>query len=314
MQSNDLAYHRALASSAPILTREAELELARRFRTLGDRAALERLARAQLRSVVALAMKYRRYEISLSELVAEGNCGLLHALRKFDPERGVRLSTYAVHWIRAYMLAHVMRSWSVVGGASGVLRSRVFFKLRRERARIANVMGDGSAADAALAERMGVTVERLHGWLARVEARDASLDFSSEPGSPALGAALCSLAADPEQRFSQRESERALGTALSVALTALDPRELDITTRRLMAAPGEQTSLSQLARDMGVSRERVRQLEERAKTKLRRAIATLADPALKELLPAQQRSQQLATSLSRGRSPRRRQRAAVCAQ
>src|SRR6187402_2734452 len=140
---DDVAFYMAEAKRAPRLEREQEMALALRWKHQGDRAAGDTLARANLRHVVAVAMKYRRYGVPVSELIAEGNFGVVHALGKFDPERGIRFVTYAAHWVRAYILDHVIKSWSMVGGGSGPLRSKMFFKLRRERAMVSNLLGEG---------------------------------------------------------------------------------------------------------------------------------------------------------------------------
>src|SRR3954470_17629413 len=115
----ELSYVASFASRSPLLPREEETELARRVRDLGDKRAADTLVRAHLRAVMAAAVKHRHYGVPVSELIAEGNCGLVMALQKFDPERGVRFGTYAKHWIRAYILACVMRSSNMLGGNSG---------------------------------------------------------------------------------------------------------------------------------------------------------------------------------------------------
>src|SRR5207248_7563158 len=132
----------AVAREIPTLSREEEQGLARAWRDHGDKDAAEKLIRATLRVVVAIAVSYRRYGLRLGDLISEGNLGLMMALRKFDPERGVRFATYASYWSRAYVLNFVIKSWSMVGGGSGPLRSKLFFKLRRERAVIANQIGE----------------------------------------------------------------------------------------------------------------------------------------------------------------------------
>src|SRR5690606_41440886 len=142
----------------------------------GDHRSVVKLIAADLRSVVAIAVKYRRYGLPIGELISEGNFGLVHALSKFEPERGNRFVTYAAYWIRAYILNYIIRSWSLVGVGSGALRSKMFFKLRRERVKITNLLGEGEAADEALAERLSIPKDKLGGMLRRLEARDVSLD------------------------------------------------------------------------------------------------------------------------------------------
>jgi RNA polymerase sigma-32 factor len=279
--SSDTTYYMSAARRAPELDREQEAELARRWKLDGDRRAANALARSHLRQVVAIAMKLRHYGVPVGELVAEGNVGVVQALDKFEPERGVRFGTYASYWVRAQMLSHVVKSYSAVGGSDGPMRSQVFFKLRRERVRITNQLGTGDAADAALAERLGVSVERMKGMLQRLDERDVSFDakLSSESGK-----LLDRLPAsdDQEQALFSRQISGHVGEALRQAMTALDPRELYIVENRLMADAAEELSLAEIARKLGVSRERARQLEARAKSKLRRLITSDRDPVVKE--------------------------------
>ena len=131
-QSSAVSRYITHVRQIPELSREEEAELARAFRDSADQRAAARLALANLRHVVSIAVSYRRYGIPLSELIAEGNFGIVHAIRKYDPERGNRFVTYAAYWIRAYILNHVIHSWSLVGVGSGPLRSKMFFRLRRE--------------------------------------------------------------------------------------------------------------------------------------------------------------------------------------
>src|SRR5690606_29551412 len=140
-----------------------------------DQEAADRLVEANLRFVVAMALQYRRYGIPLSELLAEGNLGLMMAVRKFDPERGTRFVTYAGYWIRAYVLDLVVRSTTMVGAGSGPLRSKLFFRLRRERAKIVNLTSDPAERLAKLAERFDVSEEKMEDMLRRIDSRDVSL-------------------------------------------------------------------------------------------------------------------------------------------
>ena len=255
--------------SATHLSRHEELELAQRFRRSGDPRAADLLARAQQRDVLALAWKYRHYGLPLEELVAEGNFGVVQALHRFEPERGVRFVTYAAHWIRACIIDHVIRSWSIVRGGGGALRSKVFFKLRRERRRTTALFGDGPLADATLAERLGLSPERLAVMLQRVEQRDVTLEPSHAEG---MHAGLASPA-NQEQLLAEKQRSLRLGAAVHLALAALDERERFIAEQRCMADPEDALSLAEIGRHFGVSRERARQLEERAKRKLRALLA-----------------------------------------
>ena len=126
----------------PKLSREEEHELALRVRDEGDQDAADRLVEANLRYVIAIGLQYRRYGVKLGDLIAEGSVGLVTAVRKFDPHRGTRFVTYAGYWIRAFVLEAVVRSSTMIGAGSGPFRSKLFFRLRRERARLSNVIAD----------------------------------------------------------------------------------------------------------------------------------------------------------------------------
>lgn len=260
------------------LSREDEGEAAREWLQKGDYAAAERMIRANLRYVVAIALTYRRYGLPLADLVAEGNFGLVHAVSKFNPERGTRFVTYAAYWIRAYMLNYVIRSWSMVGVGSGPLRSKLFFRLRRERARIANLVGDSEEAVRMLAERFGESQEKILSLANRLEARDVSLDARVfDDGSVAMLDTLESDAPSQEQTVAYRQSHDRIKKLLHDALGDLDPRERFIVEVRMMADTDDALSLAEIGRRLGVSRERARQLEARAKRKLRERLAPLRD-------------------------------------
>jgi len=258
------------------LTREHEQELVRLHHG-GDVAAKDTLIAAHLRYVVAIAVRYRRYGVPLEELVSEGNFGLVHALGKFDENRGTRFVTYAAYWIRAYILNHVIRSWSMVGSGSGALRSKMFFKLRRERVRIANQVGDGPEADALLAEALGMPEATVKAMLRRLEARDVSLDAKPFDGSSTtLGDLLVASDNDQEAILSTTEFDGRVRDAVKSAIAVLDERERYIAEKRLMADSEDELSLAEIGRRLGVSRERARQLEARAKKKLRARIEELS--------------------------------------
>lgn len=257
------------------LGREEERELAYRYRDGGDREAAARLVQGHLRSVIAVATRYRRYGVPLDELVAEGAFGMVQALQKFEPERGLRFATYANHWIRAYVLEHVIRSWSVVGGGAGPLRSRLFFRVRREHRRVVALLGEGPAADQELARRLEVSEQAAREMVQRLEARDISVERRvGGEGSPRLVDVL-PADGDQERWLVARQEQRIREHAVAGAIPTLDARERFIAERRLMAEPAEELSLAEISRHMGVSRERARQLETRTKRKLRERLAAL---------------------------------------
>jgi len=267
----------------PTLSREDEHELAVRLHQ-GDRAAAHRLVEANLRYVVAVAVQYRRYGIRVGDLVAEGNLGLMMAVSKFDPERGTRFVTYAGYWIRAYMLDLVVRSSTMVGAGSGPLRSKIFFRLRRERAKVANLVEDSDERDEILAAKFNVTKQSMQDMTRRLDARDVSLDAQvfGDSGLSLLDT-LPGEALPQDEQYVDAERGKAVRELLSDALDGLDRRERYIVERRIMAE--EEMSLADIGRELGVSRERARQLEARAKKKLQRQLSA-ARPDVAELAVA----------------------------
>lgn len=257
----------------PLLDREAEHEIAVRA-AAGDAGARAALIEANLRFVVAVALQYRRYGIRLADLVAEGNLGLMIAANKFDPSRGTRFVTYAGYWIRALILDLVVRASSLVGGGSGPLRSKLFFRLRRERARIGNLSADAGERNAMLAERFDTTESKMEEMLRRLDARDVSLDQTVFPESGAtLLDTLEAAEPDPETEVVSSQAMSHARGRLADALAKLDARERFIVEQRFMQ--DDEASLAAIGRTLGVSRERARQLEARAKQKLREGLQDL---------------------------------------
>jgi RNA polymerase sigma-32 factor len=275
MSDNDLAVTGFMqrVRTTEVLSREEEHELAVRYRN-GDRAAGARLVESNLRFVLSMARQYKRYGLPMGELVAEGNVGLATALEKFDPYKGTRFVTYAAYWIRAYVLNYVIRSWSLVGAGSGPLRSKLFFQLRRERARISNVVHDRDEALAALATKLNVSVEKLEPMLNRLDARDVSLDVPLyADGEGTRGDSLSADQPAQDEQFAAAERQNVYDLRVRAAVAKLDPRERFIVEQRIMS--DEELSLAELGRKLGVSRERARQLEARARKKLEAQLADL---------------------------------------
>lgn len=280
-----LSRYMTMVQHYPKLDREQEALLCTAWRDSADVAAKEQLVRCHLRYVVAIALKYRRYGLPLAELIAEGNFGIVHALTKFDIDRGNRFVTYAAYWIRAYILNYIIRSWSLVGVGSGALRSKMFFKLRRERVRITNLVGEGEHADTLLAERFNMSREQIQGMVRRLEARDVSLD--ARVFDDAVTTVVETLAAptdDQEMSFSSSQSSVNAREVVQAAIKTLDSRERYIVEFRLMADPEDELSLAEIGRRLGVSRERARQLESRAKRKLKQRIVELSTSSGRDLV------------------------------
>jgi RNA polymerase sigma-32 factor len=221
-----------------------------------------------MRHVAFIALKYKRYGVPLEELFAEGSLGLVRAIDKFEEQHGTRLATYATYWIRSYVVACILRSRSIVGGGTGVFNTRTFFRLRRERARASLLLGNSEEADRSVARAVNVGDAQLQEMEHRLEAHDLSLDapFNHE------GATLLELLGQPALQVEACERQqllRDLEQPLRAALNSLSDRERFIVQNRLMADPDDEWSLAEVGERFGVCRERVRQLEERAKDKLR---------------------------------------------
>jgi len=264
----------------PQQTREEEQELVKAFRERGDEAARDALVRAHLRHVVAIALKYRRYGLPVADLVAEGNFGIVHALSKFDTDRGTRFVTYAAYWIRAYILNFIIRSWSLVGVGSGALRSKTFFKLRRERVRITNLVGEGPEADEMLGKAMNMPTDKVMTMVRRLESRDLSLDARVwDDSATTVLDTLVSPGNDQETQVGDREVRINVEAIVRDSLKHLDKRERYIVEKRLMADREDELSLAEIGRRLGVSRERARQLEARARRKLKGHISQISEAA-----------------------------------
>lgn len=253
------------ARRAPRLSAAEELACIRAWQTQGDRRAAAAIVEANQRHVVFKALEFRNYGIPVADLISEGNVGLMTALARFDETKGVRFATYAVYWIRAHVVLAVMSSWSLVSGARGALSSRVFFRLRRERARLTALEGEGGGVVKALAERFGVSEPRMQEMLMQIDHRVVSLERGANEPDDAFEVASDD---DQERALASRQAELRLERAIESARPTLSARETFILERRLMADPDDELSLGQISTHFGVSRERVRQLEMRTRAKL----------------------------------------------
>ena len=263
-----------------VLTREQERALVVRWRSERDSAAAATIARSQFGLVRLLARKHGGYGSSRDELVAEGYLGIVRALQTFDPDRGLRFGTYAIHWIKASMLQYIRSSRSMVSDRSGPLRSKMFFKLRRERARAASCLGETEEAAELVAARVGVTREKLQAMTERLDQHDVSLDQPSSDDAQRLSD-LIPAPQNQELEFSRIELEGVSVAAVRRALSNLDARERYVVEHRLMADAADEMSLAEIGRHLRISRERARQLEKRAKLKLRTQIAN-SEPRIGE--------------------------------
>mgnify|MGYP001829163816 FL=1 len=261
----------------PKLSREDEHQLALRV-VEGDQDAADKLVEANLRYVIAIALQYRRYGVSLGDLIAEGSVGLVTAVRKFDPHRGTRFVTYAGYWIRAFVLEAVVRSSTMVGAGSGPFRSKLFFRLRRERARLSNVITDSDELIERLASDFDTTKAKMSELLRRLDQREISLDAPAYHDSDSTLVEMLPGSAEPQDMVvARRRRQSGIQMRLAGALSVLDDRERLIVEKRILS--DDSASLASLGRELGVSRERARQLEARAKRKLAEELKDLAPAA-----------------------------------
>lgn len=263
------------AMSVPVLARDHEFELARRWRETNDQTALHQLVSAYTRMVVAMANRYRFYGLPLGDLIQEGNVGLMHAAARFEPSREVRFSTYATWWVRAQMQDFILRNWSIVRTGTTAAHKRLFFNLRRLRARI-NETGSGQLpgeAAARLARLLDVGVAEVQDMSARLSGADQSLNAPiDDNGTDQWQDQLVDSRPDPEHvTIDQRDSQTRLKW-LAEALSELSVRERQIIHQRRLAEDEDAATLESLGSRLGVSKERVRQLEQRAMGKLRSAL------------------------------------------
>ena len=259
------------AMAAPLLSRERELELAKQWRDAQDQAAYQELVTSHSRLVISLASKYRGYGLPLADMIQEGHVGLLQAVSKFDPDRGFRLATYAMWWIKAALTDYVLRNWSIVRLGSAAREKALFFKLRSLKARIANAHGsaDGASEIETIADLLGVeraSVERMATTLAF---GDQSLnDPVGEDGEIDRLGLLADDRPSPEDIVLHSHDRKVRARWLAEAIRDLPQREATIIRARHLSE--HPVTLDDLGRRFGVSKERVRQLETRAIAILKR--------------------------------------------
>ena len=269
----------------PLLEREHEVELATKWRDEGDDRAMHELVMAYARIVVSAASRYRYYGLSNGDLIQEGNIGLMQAVKRFDPDRGVRFSTYAAWWIRASIQDHILRNWSIVRTGTTAAHKSLFFKLRRLRARIGEADGGPLSHEGRqkIAETIGVTVADVTVMEQRLSGADGSLNaaVSQESESEAQDF-LADDRPNPEQVVIELHDGEVLSRWLNDALSELSSRERLIIMKRRLQDDG--ATLEQLGGVLGVSKERVRQLEHRALKKLKKSLEEQSESPL-DLLP-----------------------------
>ena len=255
---------------SPMLEKEVEWDLARRWQATRDPEALDRLIRAYIRLVITMAGKFKHYGLANSDLIQEGVLGLMQAANKFEPERELRFSTYATWWIRSHMQDYVLKNWSIVRSGSTAQRKSLFFNMRRMRAQLERKSSSGTlnAIDDEIAAAFKMKTQDVQEMFARFSGGDQSINIAvGEDGGAEIGDFMADDSANPEAAFMSQHDEQAHSDWVHHALNQLSPREKQIIiARRLMDEP---RTLEDIGHEIGVSKERVRQLEVRALEKLR---------------------------------------------
>jgi RNA polymerase sigma-32 factor len=268
----DLHAYVQTISAFPVLNPEQEKVLAERFYYENDLEAARELVLCHLRFVVHLARTYRGYGLSEADLIQEGNVGLMKAVKRFNPEVGVRLVSFAVHWIKAEMHEFILKNWRIVKIATTKAQRKLFFNLRSSKKRLAWLTSDETRA---VAQELGVSeqeVTRMEGRLASNDiAFEAPTDSDDDESLVSPVHYLASSEADPADLVSQADWQLDHSERLRTALVELDERSRNVIQQRWLA--DEKTTLQDLAEEYGVSAERIRQIEKNAMKKLKLALA-----------------------------------------
>jgi RNA polymerase sigma-32 factor len=261
----------------PMLSQEEEASLARKLRDEGDLASAQKLVMSHLRLVVSIARGYLGYGLPHADLIQEGNIGLMKAVKRFDPEQGVRLVSYAMHWIKAEIHEYILRNWRMVKLATTKAQRKLFFNLRSHKTGL-DTMTPEQVDD--LAASLNVKREEVIEMETRLSGRDIALDASSDEDDDAKFAPISYLSADhsePLKVLEAKQYDRLQSEGLEQALSALDARARRIVEARWLANDdGSGATLHELAEEFGVSAERIRQIEVAAMKKMKAALAEYA--------------------------------------
>jgi RNA polymerase sigma-32 factor len=261
-------------NSLPLLTVERERELARRYHGAGDLEAARELVLAHLRVVVAISRGYLGYGLPQADLIQEGNIGLMKAVKRFDPERGVRLVSFAVHWVRAEIHEFILRNWRIVKIATTKAQRKLFFNLRSLKSGPAAL---GVEEAKAVASQLGVKPEEVVEMETRLTGRDIALEpmGDDEDESFAPISYLEAEGAEPGRVLEHEQTARLRGEGLEKALAQLDPRSRRIIEARWLTEK-ESATLHDLAAEFRVSAERIRQIEAKALARMKNVIGAQA--------------------------------------
>ena len=272
----------------PMLSKEQEFMLAKRWQEHEDTDAAEQMVTSHLRLVAKIAMGYRGYGLPVADLISEGNLGMMHAVKKFDPDKGFRLATYAMWWIKASIQEYVLRSWSLVKIGTTASQKKLFFNLRRIKGQIGAIdRGDLKPEDVThIADELNVAEKDVISMNQRMSGGDQSLNTPMVNAPGEEGAEwqdwLEDERPDQEAYFAETEELDKRQGLMRDAMQGLNPREVRVIEGRRLAEPP--LTLEELAVEFGVSRERIRQIEVRAFEKLSQAVLAKADEM--KLLPA----------------------------
>jgi len=266
--TESLSAYISAVNNIPILTIEEEKALAKQVQTDQDIESAQRLVMSHLRFVVHVARGYGGYGLSQGDLIQEGNIGLMKAVKRFDPTKGVRLVSFAVHWIKAEIHEFILKNWRIVKIATTKAQRKLFFNLRRKKKRLGWFSDDEVKA---VAEDLGVTKKDVLQMEARLTYQDNTFDApdneDDEKAIPSPSSYIESKEVEPEQALIDHDSSTRHSANLRNALATLDDRSKDIVTKRWLS--DEKTTLQQLANEYSVSAERIRQLENNAMKKLK---------------------------------------------
>ena len=257
----------------PVLDRETELALARKWRETGDQEAAQKLITSNLRFVVKIAQEYRTYGIKLADLIQEGNIGLMQAVNRFDPDKGYRLISYAVWWIRAYIHNFILRSWSLVKLGTTQAQRRLFYQLNRAKRRISSLQGKSEAERVRiLSEKLDASEEEIREMERRLAGRDLPLDVPIGDDTDTTYLDLVpSKSVSQEDQIVDREEREVLREKVAEIMLKLPKRERYILEKRILSE--QPMTLRSIGEKFGISRERVRQLETATIEKIRAEVA-----------------------------------------
>jgi RNA polymerase sigma-32 factor len=256
----------------PLLSQDEELALARRLQQEGDLDAARHLVLSHLRLVVSVARQYLGYGLPHADLIQEGNIGLMKAVKRFDPERGVRLVSFALHWIKAEIHEYIVKNWRLVKIATTKAQRKLFFNLRSMKQGLGSL---GQDEIDAIANELNVKREEVIEMETRLGGGDVALEGQIEDGEESYApiAYLRDEQNEPGYRLEARERDALSSDGLNTALAALDARSRRIVESRWLAEPGEEKTLHDLADEFGVSAERIRQIETAALKKMKGSLA-----------------------------------------